>query len=108
MSSKIRAGKHRESHWMGTKVVAATAFLACITVAFFPNVASAQVIKACVAKSGAITVLLKSACKKGDTLLTWNTTGPAGAAGPAGPAGPAGIHKGLPVDHKVRPVQRVL
>src|ERR1700689_972138 len=96
MNCKVQAGKHRELNLMGAKVVAATAFFSYIVVAFFPNVASAHVIKACVAKSGAITVLLKSACKKGDTLLTWNTAGPegptgaVGAAGPAGPTGPQG------------------
>lgn len=87
MNCKVQAGKHRELHRIGAKVVAAIAVLA---VGCFPNFASAQMIKACVAKSGAITILLKSACKKGDTLLTWNTTGPGGPTGAVGPAGPAG------------------
>src|SRR5437899_898643 len=30
-------------------------------------------------------------CKRGETLLSWNTVGPAGLQGPRGEAGPSGV-----------------
>src|SRR5579862_7856164 len=59
-----------------------------VTVVFAPNLASAQVIHACVSSSGAI--VIKATCTKKQTPLTWNVAGPAGSAGPAGQAGAAG------------------
>ena len=91
MNCKVWVGKRRESRWLGAKMVAAAAFLSYIAVAFFPNVASATAINACVSKKGAITILLKSACKTGATELTWNTIGPAGATGVAGAPGATGV-----------------
>jgi type VI secretion system secreted protein Hcp len=50
-----------------------------------------QTINACVNNEGRMRVVANTnACKKSETPLSWNTTGPAGQAGPAGPAGPAG------------------
>jgi hypothetical protein len=73
---------------MRANVIAAAAFLSCVAVAFAPSFVSAQVIHACVSKSGAIKI--EATCKKGTTALTWNATGPAGPTGVAGPTGPAG------------------
>ena len=100
MNSEVRTEEHRKC-WVRdkrrpnpAKVIAAAVFLSSIAVAFGPNPVSAQVIKACVKKSGAI--MIQSSCKKGEMQLSWNVTGPAGPAGPtgaagaAGPAGPAG------------------
>jgi hypothetical protein len=53
-------------------------------------------VRACVAPSGSAKGLMRyapgtTACKKGETALTWNTVGPIGATGPQGPAGPIGV-----------------
>ena len=47
-------------------------------------------ISACVLKDGTLYITSTGMCKKGETLLTWNITGPQGPIGPAGTAGPAG------------------
>jgi type VI secretion system secreted protein Hcp len=53
--------------------------------------ADTQTINACVADDGKLRLVpAVSACKKGETPLSWNTVGPAGPAGPAGAQGPAG------------------
>jgi hypothetical protein len=93
MNSEVRTEEHRK-RWVRdsrpnqAKVIAAAVFLSSIAVAFGPNPVSAQVIKACVKKSGAI--MIQSTCKKGEMQLSWNVTGPAGPAGPVGPSGAAG------------------
>lgn len=53
---------------------------------------STGVITACVTeRGGSIRIpAANEACRKGETMLTWNQTGPAGPAGPAGPTGPTG------------------
>ena len=60
------------------------AMLAC-------GAASAQVgsgvIYACVGSSGAVQIVAAgTACKKNETALNWNATGPTGAPGPRGPS----------------------
>lgn len=53
--------------------------------------AQSGVISVCVGNNGALRVVaVGEACKTGESLLTWNTVGPAGPAGAAGPAGPTG------------------
>jgi hypothetical protein len=48
-------------------------------------------IRACVAKSGSVRVLTaKQSCKKRETPIAWNRSGPVGKTGPAGPAGAQG------------------
>ena len=47
-------------------------------------------ISACVLKDGTLHITSTGMCKKGETLLTWNITGPQGPIGPAGPTGPEG------------------
>jgi hypothetical protein len=47
-------------------------------------------ISACVLKDGTLYITSTGMCKKGETLLTWNITGPQGPIGPAGPTGPEG------------------
>lgn len=50
-----------------------------------------QVINACVGEDGKLRLAAaETACKKGETALSWNTVGPQGAPGPQGPPGPAG------------------
>jgi type VI secretion system Hcp family effector len=53
--------------------------------------AESQTIAACVAPDGGIRLAAATgACKNNETLLTWNSIGPAGPAGLTGPAGPNG------------------
>ena len=53
--------------------------------------ADSQTIAACVAPDGGMRLAAATGeCKKNETLLTWNTVGPAGPAGLTGPAGPNG------------------
>ncbi len=57
--------------------------------------ATPATIRACVVASGSSKGLMRyapgtTACKKGETALTWNTVGPLGPTGPQGPAGPVG------------------
>lgn len=54
--------------------------------------AASGVITACVGRTGAVQILLKSnqKCPRGATVLTWNETGPAGTQEPTGPAGASG------------------
>ncbi|MCU0505121.1 MAG: collagen-like protein [Chloroflexi bacterium] len=52
-------------------------------------------LRACVVASGSTKGLMRyapgtTACKKGETALTWNTVGPLGPTGPQGPVGPTG------------------
>jgi hypothetical protein len=51
------------------------------------------VISGCYVKSGGVLRVIDSSvttCKKDETSLNWNQTGPAGPTGPAGSTGPAG------------------
>ena len=57
--------------------------------------ATPTTVRACVAQSGSAKGVMRyapgtTACKKGETALTWNTVGPRGATGPQGPVGPTG------------------
>ena len=50
-----------------------------------------SVINGCVSKkSGSLRVVNGSQCKKTETALSWNVSGPSGASGPSGPLGPSG------------------
>ena len=85
-------------------VSAAAALLAWNGASMVLAAATPTTIRACVAPSGSAKGLMRyapgtTACKKGETALTWNTVGPrgatgpqgiAGATGPTGPTGPAG------------------
>jgi type VI secretion system secreted protein Hcp len=71
-----------------TLVVLAVAGLATYSWAASPE---AQTINACLNDEGKLRLVTAgTACKKGETPLSWNTVGPAGAQGAQGPAGPAG------------------
>lgn len=49
-----------------------------------------SVIDACVSKKGSLRVVNGTPCKKTETALSWNASGPAGPSGPLGPSGPSG------------------
>jgi hypothetical protein len=70
------------------------AFLGAWAGAWLGQAAHAQtgVIYGCVSSSaGDIRIVASAAlCKKGESLLSWNQTGPSGPPGPQGAAGPAG------------------
>src|SRR5262245_42725655 len=70
--------------------VVAVAGVAAMVQASIPD--KNGVIKACYAPPlGALRVIDSAAlCRKGETLLSWNATGPQGPQGPAGPQGMTG------------------
>ncbi len=48
-------------------------------------------LRGCVNPSGGLRIIAASeSCRSNESLVTWNSTGPAGQQGPAGPAGPTG------------------
>jgi hypothetical protein len=52
--------------------------------------AASSSIKACVGPDGVLKLLAGKKCKKGQTAIPWNQSGPAGPAGAQGPAGTQG------------------
>ena len=56
------------------------------------NAAPPPVIHACVIKHLEFVRIVgaRESCRRGETRLTWNVTGPQGPQGPAGPQGPPG------------------
>jgi hypothetical protein len=82
-----------------TVIVAAAVSAAAAGFAYSSIAAGSGVIRACVAKNGAIRIVSKGRCKPGEKPLSWNqkgsvgaqgAQGPAGAPGPQGPAGATG------------------
>jgi hypothetical protein len=76
-------------------LVSAAVSAAAAGFAYSSTAAGNNVIRACVAKNGAIRIVAKGHCKSGERPLSWNQKGPsgqgvAGAAGAQGPQGPAG------------------
>jgi hypothetical protein len=76
-------------------VSAAAALLAWNGASLVLAAATPTTVRACVAPSGSAKGLMRyapgtTACKKGETALSWNTVGPTGPTGPQGPVGPAG------------------
>lgn len=67
--------------------VAPTVLLAT---AMLPQLASAQVISACVSTADG-TMRIATTCKRNETPLSWNQVGPQGPTGPQGPQGPQGV-----------------
>ena len=80
---------------MRGKLALGVAFVALVGAGFatyaWAASTDAQTINACVGDAGKLRLVpAVSACKKGETPLSWDTVGPAGPAGPAGAQGPAG------------------
>ena len=63
--------------------------LACLLP--FVGSANAQQINACVDSKGKVTIVSTASCPSGETLLTWNISGPQGPQGLQGIQGPQGV-----------------
>lgn len=71
---------------------AALAAAALAGAALVPQTAAAQEISACAGQGIGVLRLVAAgtACRSGETPVSWNVQGPQGPVGPAGPAGPQG------------------
>ena len=73
--------------------IAVVALAAVISLLWAASAAQARTLYACAKKNGNAHIYVKKPkCKKGETKLSWNTTGPAGSKGPAGVNGVNGIN----------------
>jgi hypothetical protein len=88
-------GHSRRRSWAGPVVVGLAIAGVAIARAAIPD--ASGVIHACYRSNGNLRVVDNPACKKNETALAWNQTGPQGLPGPqgqpgvSGPAGPAGV-----------------
>lgn len=78
---------------MSNRMIAVCAgWVGCAAVLVASTPAGAQVIDACVAKSGSVRIVSSpGSCAKNETPLSWNVQGPPGPPGPQGPQGPQGV-----------------
>lgn len=80
------------NRWFGRCAAVVVLALLCTGLVGAASTSAPATIYACISKNGGDIKIVDAGdtCKGKDTLLSWNTQGPAGPAGPTGAAGPQG------------------